>query len=355
MKKEFWERKSEANITIKLNDLCNTKCLHCFSNGSDRSYLNIPSLKNEFSELFLQMYQKGIRKYDISFVGGEFTLIPEKKLKFVFDSFNESILNFLNTIFDEKSVSEKDNVSFIISYISNFIFDIKPTNYSELLYSITQTEWNNPNYNPHADKSKFKIEMFTSFDYGLERFKSDKIEALWKNNCKKFKGNLGVLVTLNKETCNRIEEIINDPFFDIFENIIFQPMLDFSDKEYLTPTYSELYRAINYIKNIKHSDKYNLGTKLDVRYFISINNDSVLSCCVSEEVKLYNNKPHFPLTDIFNQKDLLSETLDKQLQIRIKKALNKHCLSCDQYSTCNFGYELFTKEIICPNFYLQPK
>lgn len=350
MKKEFWEAKNEGNIAIKLNDLCNTTCLHCFSSGKDRSHLNFEELKNDFSELLYQLFQKGIEKYDISFIGGEITLINESDLTNIVNSFNDSILIFLEKISQESS----KKVKFSICFISNFIFDIKNTNYCDLLYSFTQTPWTSKDFNPYAEISEFNIDMFTSFDYGLGRFKSEKIYNLWKRNCEKYKGKLGLLVTLNKETCERIKELELDSFFNIFEQIIFQLMLDFGDKEYLAPTYKTLYETINYIRDV--SDKpYQLSTKFGTKYYISINNDSVLSCCVSEEVKLYDNKPHFWLKEIKENQENLSNVLDKQLQLRIKKSQNKTCLSCDEFLDCNFCFEVFNKDIICPAFKIIPE
>ena len=349
MKEDFWEAKNEGNITIKLNDLCNTTCLHCFSSGRDRSHLNFEVLKNDFTELLYQLYKKGVVNYDISFIGGEITLISEKELTDIVKSFNESILDFLKIV----SPIVKEKVKFSICFISNFIFDIKNTNYCDLLYSFTQTPWSNKEFNPYVSISEFNIDMFTSFDFGLGRFKSQKIEDLWKKNCEKYKGDLGLLVTLNKETCERFNELEHNEFFNCFNQIIFQLMLDFGDKEYLAPNYETLYKTINHIRD---SDKpYQLSTKFGTKYFVSINNDSVLSCCVSEEVKLYENKPHFMLNTIKENKDSLSSVLDNQLKLRIKKSQNKICLSCDEFLDCNFCFEVFNKDIICPAFKIIPQ
>lgn len=352
MKEDFWNSKNEGNITIKLNDLCNTNCLHCFSSGLDRSYLDFPALKQSFATLLLSLFDKGVRRYDISFVGGEITLISEKNLQEIVDAFNQSILEFLKELYVIKKSSEQ--IEFSICFISNFIFDIKNTNYCDLLYSFTQTPWDNENYNPHKDLAKFSIDMFTSFDYGLERFKSIKIEELWKKKCKQYKGPLGVLVTLNKETCENITKLDADEFFNTFNQVIFQIMLDFGDKAYLAPDYELLYNTINYIRSRQNDRVFLLSTKTATKYFVSINNDSVLSCCVSEEVKLYENKTHFSLGEIDDNINALTLSLDKQLMLRKKKSQNKRCLSCEHFEDCNFGLEVFDHGIICPDFRIKP-
>lgn len=352
MKDEFWTVKNEGNITIKLNDLCNTNCLHCFSSGLDRSFLDFSQIRGAFSELLFELFNKSVRRYDISFVGGEITLISEDNLRKIVDGFNLSILDFLENIY--KNNNSKEKVEFSICFISNFIFDIKKTNYSSLLYSFTQVAWDNKDFNPYAEMTTFSIDVFTSFDYGLERFKSTKVEALWRKKCSEYAGPLGLLVTLNKETCENILKIEEDDFFTIFNQIIFQIMLDFGDKSYLAPDYELLYKTVNYIRSKCNEKPYLLSTKTATKYYVSINNDSVLSCCVSEEVKLYDNKEHFHLSEINKNKEVLLSSLDKQLNLRKKKSQNKRCLSCEHFEDCNFGMEVFDYGIICPAFKIEP-
>jgi len=345
----YWINTKEANVTIKLNDLCNTNCLHCFSHGKDRTFLDISKNIENFTILWDSLYQKGVRKYDVAFVGGEITLLPIETITSIINSFYQSIHNFLNL------VKSQEKILFSVSLITNFIFDFKSQKYLSYLSDLS----NKPTLD--IDLSKFSIldlefNIVTSYDIGLNRFKSKNIYETWLKNCSNFNGSLHLLVTLNKETCINIEEIVNDEFFDKFSLICFQPMLNFSDKDNLLPSYETLYKTYHFLNQYKnHNNKpYIMGWSTKPGYHISINNDGILSCSVSEEIKLYQNKDYFHMSEIESKKNNLLRMLSEQFNLRIKRTRNKRCLSCEYFEDCDFGLELFTPTIICPAFKIIP-
>lgn len=350
----YWINNKEANITIKLNDLCNTKCLHCFSHGNDRSFLNIAENQKSFSILWNELYDKGVRKYDIAFVGGEITLLSIETINSILNSFYQSIHSFLaSTITNEN----KEKLSFSVSLITNFIFDLNGNKYLDYLSKLNQNPTIDINLNEFKNVVDIDFNVVTSYDIGLERFKSKNIYQTWVRNCTNFKEPLHLLITLNKETCENIESIVNDEFFNKFSLICFQPMLNFSDKDELLPSYAELYKTYHFLNNykLKNNKPYVMGWSAKPGYHISINNDGVVSCCVSEEVKLYENKDYFHISELSSKKELFSQMLKEQLMFRIKRTKNRTCLSCDYFEDCDFGLELFTPTITCPAFKIIPQ
>lgn len=326
-----WINSSEVDITIKLNDLCNASCLHCVTHGLDRSYLNITNYENDFLVFFENLYSKGIRTFSIAFVGGEITLIEDSKLTNIIKSFCCVVDKFIN--------NSKEIVSFDVCLISNFIFG------SNKKYLNTFKDLTVP-FNDSCN-----VSIVTSYDIGLERFKNEKIESLWRKNCISFGPSLSLLVTLNKSTCNDIEKILTDSFFQNFKDISFQPMLNLADKNNLMPTYQELFITMEKLSNtdLKHSP-FILTEKRKSAYLIVINNDGILSCGNSEEVKRYGKKAHFHIKDIKENLTCLDFMLKEQITSRIKKTKNKYCLSCEYYSDCDFGFEFFDESIKCPAF-----
>jgi hypothetical protein len=349
----YWINKEEANITIKLNDLCNTKCLHCFSHGKDRSFLDIENNINNFKILWNDLYEKGVSKYDIAFVGGEITLLPIKVIDTILQSFYRSIYIFLDSLTPKDTILK---ISFNISLITNFIFDLNGSSYLDYLLLLNKNPTLNIDFHKFKDIVDIEFNTVTSYDIGLERFKSNNIYQNWIKNCNKFEAPLHLLITLNKETCINIENIINDNFFNKFSLICFQPMLNFSDKDGLLPSYDELYKTYHFINNYKsqYNRPYVMGWSAKPGYHISINNDGMLSCSVSEEVKLYENKNYFHINQISDKKEIFSNMLSEQLKFRIKRTRNKTCLSCEYFEDCNFGLELFTTQVICPAFKIIP-
>jgi MoaA/NifB/PqqE/SkfB family radical SAM enzyme len=349
-----WINKEEANITIKLNDLCNTKCLHCFSHGKDRSFLDVENNINNFSILWNELYNKGICRYDIAFVGGEITLLPINTIDLILRSFYQSIYNFLSLL---STTQKKIKLSFSISFITNFIFDLNGSNYLNYLLQLNKNPTFDLEFNKFEHIANLEFNVVTSYDIGLERFKSKNIYQSWLKNCSKFDAPLHLLITLNKETCINIERILNDNFFHKFSMICFQPMLNFSDKDELLPSYDELYKTYHLINNYKtqFDRPYVMGWSAKPGYHISINNDGILSCSVSEEVKLYENKDYFNISQILDRKELFSNMLDEQFKFRIKRTRNRTCLSCEFFEDCDFGLELFTQKVICPAFKIRPE
>jgi hypothetical protein len=349
-----WINNKEANITIKLNDLCNTKCLHCFSHGKDRSFLDISNNENSFKIFWEELYKKGVRKYDIAFVGGEITLLPIPQLDLILKSFYKSIFEFISDISDNK---QENKVSFSISLITNFIFDINDRKYLNYLTDLSQNPTLGISFKEVSEQIELEFNVVTSYDIGLGRFRSKNIHDLWIRNCNAFEKPLHLLITLNRETCINIKSIIEDDFFNKFSLICFQPMLNFSDKDGLLPSYKELYETFHFLNDYK--EKYNkpyvMGWSAKPGYHVSINNDGVLSCCVSEEVKLYENKDYFNIADIEKYKETFSKMLSEQFNFRLKRTRNKNCMSCEYYEDCNFGLELFTPIVICPAFKIEPK
>jgi hypothetical protein len=350
----YWINNKEANITIKLNDLCNTKCLHCFSHGKDRTFLNIAESQENFSILWSELYNKGVRQYDIAFVGGEITLLSIETINSILKSFYQSIYNFISSI---ESKIEKEKLSFSISLITNFIFDLNGNKYLDYLLTLSKNPTMNIDFDKFNESVDMEFNVVTSYDIGLERFKSKNIYQTWVRNCTNFEAPLHLLITLNKETCKNIESIVNDSFFNKFSMISFQPMLNFSDKDELLPSYEELYKTYHFLNENKSKYKkpYIIGSSVKHGYHISINNDGILSCCVSEEVKLYENKDYFNISEIKSKKEIFSQMLKDQLAFRIKRTKNRTCLSCEHFEDCDFGLELFTPKVICPAFKIVPE
>lgn len=351
MQDTYWINNKEANITIKLNDLCNTKCLHCFSHGKDRSFLEIDENHESFTVFWNELYNKGIRKYDIAFVGGEITLLPIKTINTILNSFYQSIYNFLEI----NQTNEK--LEFSVSLITNFIFDLNGKTYLEYLLNLSKNPTIDINFDKFSNVINIDFNVVTSYDIGLERFKSNNIYKTWLKNCNQYNEPLHLLITLNKETCLNIETIVKDKFFDKFALICFQPMLNFSDKDGLLPSYEELYKTYHFLNEYKvqHKKPYVMGWSAKPGYHISINNDGMLSCCVSEEVKLYENKNYFNINEIALKKTLFSQMLSEQLKFRVKRTNNRTCISCEHFEECDFGLELFTPKVICPAFKIMPK
>jgi hypothetical protein len=328
-----WVNEKEVDLTIKLNDLCNTNCLHCNVHGMDKTYLDMKLYSKEVYVLLHELYNKGIRIFSVAFVGGEISLLPKKLLLEIMESFHNIVNLFM------KSMPEI--VEFDICLISNFIFNNSTKNHLLTFKQII---------NLFADIGMFKI--VTSYDIGLNRFKNDKIYNMWKDNCSLFTEPLSLLVTLNKETCNNINIISDDIFFDMFNDISFQPMLDTMGDIKLMPTYKEIYKALEILKT--NNKNYNILEIQKPKYLVVINNDGVISCAASEEVKLYDKRTHFNIKEMNSNTHTFSLMLENQLFKRIKATKNKICLSCENYEGCDFGFEFFDKTIICPVFKIQP-
>lgn len=333
-----WISKTEIDLTVKLNDLCNTNCAHCFSHGEEKDYLKIFEYHHEFLILFKELYKKNIRTFSIAFVGGEITLIPEKKL-------TETIISFYKIV-DEIINWAPEKVKFDLSIISNFLFGSKKPHLNTLKHLIKP-------FNKFCE-----IKIITSYEIGLNRFKNDNIESLWRKNCIEFAKQtpLYLLVTLNKQTCDNIENIVNDKFFNFFEDISFNPMLNFADKYEFMPDYEKLYKTIHFLKNFSEQHPPFILTETGKpAYSIVLNNDGVISCGSSEEVKIYDKKTHFNLLNIKENLDIFKDMLENQMKKRIKATRNKNCLGCEHYSSCDFGFEFFDPSIKCPAFKITPE
>ncbi len=325
--KYSWINDNQVDLTIKLNDLCNTDCLHCYAHGSDRSFLDIELNAEYFDGLFRELYKKGVRSFLIGIVGGEITLLKPEDLKNTINSLYGVIDAFI------KSVDEPVEVD--ISIISNFIFQKK---YVDVLRGLLI---------PFNDSCS--INLSTSYDIGLGRFKNPQAYSLWKGNCLSFSGDINLLITLNKKTCEEIYKVVSADFIKHFKEVSFQPMINFYGRDELTPSYELLRDTINYISSLNVNNFLMFEDKKP-KYSVVVNNDGVVSCAASEAVKLYENKMHFNISEIGHVSEEFSEALDNQFKIRIKKTNNKICLGCDLFTDCHFGFEFFDSKIICPTF-----
>lgn len=330
-----WLNEYSIAINIKLNDLCNTNCLHCVSYGKDKTLFPINSLKH-FESLIYFLVENKIKNFHFSFIGGEITLIDINYLKNFFNDFYKII---------SKISKENNELFFDIFIISNFIIPInKKDPYFKFFKDLLSLKSPLINY-----------AIGTSFDFGLERFKNKNIENLWKNNCDDFveqlKQPLSLHLTFNSQTCDNIDEILNNKFFLKFENIFLQSLKVFenTDKN-IIGSYDTLKNAMN---KIRQSPLYKTKIQADYEkfaYYMNINQSNIVSVNFSEYVSLYKNDFHFNLNDFDQFKlDLLKNLLQFK-KTRIKQTYNKNCISCDLFQNCDFGLENFYYK--CPKFIL---
>lgn len=332
-----------GNISIKVNELCNTTCSHCTLYGKDKSVLDFKKYKDGLVGIYNILYEEGIRTFDIGIVGGELTLMKEEDLYNTYQDFEKTLIEFL----DQKNEEEIKEIVIHVALISNFIFDINPLHKKgETLKKITQESL----LRRYSQLRGFKneIAIHTSYDIGLGRFKSKNILNVWKNNCKLYKEELTLLVTLNKETCEKIDEILEDNFFNTFTEINFQPLVVFENMEHLMPSEELLKTVVNKIK-AKKDGRFNIGMDKKPKYFVALNNDGMFSCTYSEDLTHYENKFHIHINEACSAKEEIRQTLKSQLANRIKKTMNKNCLSCEMRENCNYGFEWYLGKFKCPS------
>ncbi len=321
---------SLAHVTIKLNDVCNTSCLHCVSHGKSENVFDFEKAQPGLVALLDHLFAKGIRVYEIAVIGGEITRIEPSVL--------ESTVTQLIACLDRFRLARSE-AQISVSIISNFIFSHRSP-YLDLLSSFAAT--------PLLD-----VSIYTSFDRGLGRFKSAAAEGAWRTNCEAFKGSLRLLVTLNTETVDYLPEIIGgDPFFGRFDTICFQYLRAIYAKEKLpnaTLSYPRLYSTIQTLRAKASSggpQQLLFGDGIKERYHITINDDGMVSASFSEEASLYRDRPHFSIDALPSHLTDLDSMISSQLFKRIRQTRNPTCLTCDEFQGCNFGFEAF--DTPCP-------
>lgn len=326
--KVAWLDESSVFITVKIIDLCNTSCIHCNVFGKDRKLLPIEVIQH-MDDMIYNLIDNGINHFEFSFIGGEITLIDIQYLTLFFSEYHKLI----------KKIQLNKKVVFTNCIISNFIIpEQKKKIYFDMFESLLLLNEENIRYS-----------INTSFDIGLNRFKNDRIYELWKNNCTEFKHALSLLVTMNTQTCNSFDYVLKDKFFDLFEKICIQPVIEFDNTlPDIVPDYDLFKNTLEKIRGNKlNKSKIQLDYK-KIAYSVNINHDETVSINVSENISSVSKSLHFKLKDFKENKDNFWPELVKFKNNRIKQSRNKNCIICENFQDCDFGFENFKYQ--CPKF-----
>lgn len=310
-----------ADLTIKVNSLCNAACAHCFQySRTRRRELDLGALADALPYIFDALADLGVRCVMLSIVGGEPSLLSQEAR----DRLSVSVLPAIVRAAQGTPVDTK------VTFISNLLIGPAPVQWIA-------------NLSRHAQSLGLHMQIATSYESDTGRFDGEGTAARWRENVRYLRTHerLSVQVTLTRGVCRTIEDVIAE-LSPEFDSLDFQPLVllpEAMPDASIVPGYSELAHALTVIqRGISRGLPINLP--LAVRkpgYYLAVDEDGSLSTAFSEEVHCNRNRVSIEHPELGHW---VRRELRAQLRNRIRRrVLYAPCRSCSASHRCSFGLE----------------